>query len=74
MTIYSKKNNLLNYFIYDNKELSKNYVKKCKRFLENQLNNNKPKTKEFNLDQYKSDKLTLDYLNKKHSNEVIKWV
>lgn len=72
MTIYSKKNNLLNYFIYDNKELSKNYVKKCKRFLENQLNNNKPKTKEFNLDQYKSDKLTLDYLNKKHSNEVIK--
>jgi len=72
MTIYSKKNNPLNYFIYDNKELSKNYVKKCKRFLENQLNNNKPKTKEFNLDQYKSDKLTLDYLNKKHSNEVIK--
>jgi len=72
MTIYSKKNNLLNYFIYDDKDLSKEYVKKCKHFLENQLNNNKPKTKEFNLDQYKTDKLTLDYLNKKHSNEVIK--
>ena len=36
------------------------------------LNNNKPKTKEFNLDQYKSDKLTLDYLNKKLLNEVKK--
>jgi len=68
MTIYSKKNNLLNYFIYDDKDLSKEYVKKCKHFLENQLNNNKPKTKEFDLDQYKSDKLTLDYLNKKHLN------
>ena len=72
MTIRSKHNNLLNYFIYDDKELPKNYVKKCKHFLENQLNNNRPKTKEFNLNQYKSHKLTLDYLNKKHSNEVIK--
>lgn len=72
MTIRSKHNNLLNYFIYDDKDLSKEYLKKCKHFLKNQLNNNKAKTKEFNLDQYKRDKLTLDYLNKKHSNEVIK--
>ena len=28
-------NNLLNYFIYDNKKLSKEYVKKCKKFLTN---------------------------------------
>ncbi len=69
MTIRSKHNNLLNYFIYNDKDLSKEYVKKCKHFLENQLNNNKPKTKEFDPDQYKSDKLTLDHLNKKHLNE-----
>ena len=69
MTIRSKHNNLLNYFIYDDKYLSKEYVKKCKYFLENQLNNNRPKTKEFNLDQYKTDKLTLDYLSKKHLKE-----
>ena len=72
MTIRSKHNNLLNYFIYDDKDLSKEYVKKCKHFLENQLNNNKPRTKEFNLDQYKTDKLALDYLNKKLLNEVKK--
>ena len=72
MTIRSKHNNLLNYFIYDDKYLSKEYVKKCKHFLENRLNNNKPKTKEFNQNQYKSDKLTLDYINKKHLNEVKK--
>ena len=68
MTIRSKHNDLFNYFFCEHNELSKEYLKKCKHFLENQLNNNKPKTKEFNLDQYKTDKLTLDYLNKKHLN------
>tara|TARA_Y100001938_G_C8023168_1_gene396479 strand:+ start:433 stop:606 length:174 start_codon:yes stop_codon:yes gene_type:complete len=33
MTIRSKHNNLLNYFLYDNKDLSKEYVKKCEKFL-----------------------------------------
>jgi len=33
MTIKSKHNNLLNYFLYDNKDLSKAYVRKCKKFL-----------------------------------------
>ena len=72
MKIRSKHNNLLNYFIYDDKDLSREYVKKCKHFLENQLNNNKPKTKEFNLNQYKTDKLTLDYINKKLLNNEVK--
>ncbi len=30
--IRSKKNNLLNYFIYDHKYLSKDYLKSCKKF------------------------------------------
>ena len=33
MKIKSNHNNLLNYFLYDEKYLSKTYVKKCKRFL-----------------------------------------
>ena len=33
MTIRSKHNNLLNYFLYDDKDLSKVYVRKCKKFL-----------------------------------------
>ena len=33
MTVRSKHNNLLNYFLYDEKYLSKTYVKKCKCFL-----------------------------------------
>ncbi len=33
-SIRSKHNNLLNYFIYDHKLLSKAYVRKCKKFLE----------------------------------------
>ena len=44
MTIRSKHNDLLNYFIYDDKELSKEYVKKSKRFLKN-LDIRKDKTK-----------------------------
>ena len=34
MTIRSKHNNLLNYFLYDKKDLSKAYVRKCKKFLD----------------------------------------
>ena len=34
MTIRSKHNNLLNYFLYDNKYLSKAYVRKCKNFID----------------------------------------
>tara|TARA_R110001583_G_scaffold51549_1_gene161021 strand:+ start:473 stop:637 length:165 start_codon:yes stop_codon:yes gene_type:complete len=30
--IRSKHNNLLNYFLYDDKYLSKEYIKKCKKF------------------------------------------
>jgi len=33
MTIRSKHDNLLNYFIHDDKNLSKEYVKKSKKFL-----------------------------------------
>jgi len=33
MTIRSKHDNLLNYFIYDDKDLSKEYVRKSKKFL-----------------------------------------
>ena len=32
--VSSKHNNLLNYFLYDDKYLSPAYVKKCKKFLE----------------------------------------
>ena len=34
MTIRSKHDNLLDYFIHDNKDLSKKYVKDSKKFLE----------------------------------------
>ena len=33
MTIRSKHNNLMNYFICNNKDLSKKYVKKSEKFL-----------------------------------------
>ena len=33
MTVRSKHNNLLNYFLYDKRDLSKVYVKKCEQFL-----------------------------------------
>ena len=33
--IRSKHNDLLNYFMYDDRELSKEYVKKSKKFLTN---------------------------------------
>ena len=35
MTIRSKHNDLLNYFLYDEKDLSKAYVRKCKNFIDN---------------------------------------
>ena len=34
MTVRSKHNNLLNYFLYDNKYLSKAYVRKCNNFID----------------------------------------
>ena len=34
MTVRSKHNNLLNYFLYDTKYLSKAYVRKCKNFID----------------------------------------
>lgn len=37
--IKSNHKSLLNYFIYDNNNLSKNYLKDCENFL-NSLNNN----------------------------------
>ena len=33
MTVRSKHNDLLNYFIHDERDLSPAYVKKCERFL-----------------------------------------
>ena len=38
--IRSKHNELLNYFMYDDKDLSKEYVRKSKKFL-NSIKNNK---------------------------------
>ena len=35
MTIRSKHNDLLNYFLHDDKDLSKAYVRKCKNFIDN---------------------------------------
>ena len=40
MTIRSKHNDLLNYFIYEDKDLSKEYVRKSKKFL-NSIKNKK---------------------------------
>ena len=42
MKIKSNHNNLLNYFLYDEKYLSKTYVKKCKSFL-NSISNKSTK-------------------------------
>ena len=40
MTIRSKHNDLLNYFIYEDKDLSKEYVNKSRKFL-NSIKNKK---------------------------------
>ena len=46
MTVRSKHNNLLNYFIYDNKDLSKEYKRKCEIFFkEIEINNKEYKRK-----------------------------
>ena len=34
MTVRSNHNSLLNYFLYDKKDLSKVYVKKCEQFID----------------------------------------
>ena len=34
MTVRSNHNSLLNYFLYDKKDLSKDYVKKCEQFID----------------------------------------
>ena len=34
MTVRSNHNSLLNYFLYDEKDLSKAYVRKCKNFID----------------------------------------
>ena len=41
MTVRSKHNNLLNYFLYDNKDLSKAYIKSCDKFFKEIETNNK---------------------------------
>jgi|TARA_R110000823_G_scaffold82637_2_gene187143 hypothetical protein len=38
MTIRSKHDNLLNYFIHDDKDLSKKYVENSEKFLQNIIN------------------------------------
>ena len=34
MTVRSNHNNLLNYFLYNEKDLSKAYVRKCEQFID----------------------------------------
>ena len=43
MTIRSNHNDLLNYFLHDDKDLSKAYVRKCKKFLRDTLKELKKK-------------------------------
>ena len=64
MTIRSKHNSLLNYFIHDNRFLSKEYIRGCKDFLKNEIKNNQPKTKDHDINRYKVDLKTLNYINK----------
>jgi len=40
MTVRSKHNNLLNYFLYDNKDLSTAYIKSCDKFFKEIKNKN----------------------------------
>jgi len=64
MTIRTKNNNLLNYFIHDNRFLSKEYIKGCEDFLKNEIKNNQPKTKDHNINKYKGDLKTLNYITR----------
>lgn len=41
MTVRSNHNNLLNYFLYDKKDLSKEYKRKCDKFFKEIETNNK---------------------------------
>ena len=41
MTVRSKHNNLLNYFLYDKKDLSTAYIKSCDKFFKEIETNNK---------------------------------
>lgn len=65
MTIRSKHNNLLNYFIHDNRFLSKEYIKGCEDFLKNEIKNNQPKTRDHNINKYRGDLKTLQFLENK---------
>ena len=47
MTIRSKHNNLLNYFIHDKRDLSPAYVRKCKKYLDEISNKLKINRTEF---------------------------
>ncbi len=50
MTIRSKHNNLMNYFIYNNKDLSKEYVKKSEKFLKETSDKQKRNTLKYPKD------------------------
>jgi hypothetical protein len=47
LTIRSKHNNLLNYFIHDKRDLSPAYVRKCKKYLDEISNKLKINRTEF---------------------------
>ena len=65
--IKSKHNNLLNYFLYDHKYLSKEYLKKCKKFfkelkLKKDIKNMDKKTEKKELTEKEKEDNFLDYL------------
>ena len=65
--IKSKHNNLLNYFLYDHKYLSKEYLKKCKKFfkelkLKEDIKNMDKKTEKKELTDKQKEDNFLDYL------------
>ena len=65
--IKSKHNNLLNYFLYDHKYLSKQYLKKCKKFfkelkLKEDIKNMDKKTEKKELTEKQKEDNFLDYL------------
>ena len=65
--IKSKHNNLLNYFLYDHKYLSKEYLKKCKKFfkelkLKEDIKNMDKKTEKKELTEKQKEDNFLDYL------------
>lgn len=57
--IRSKKGNLFNYFVYDHKDLSKQYLKDCEKFFK-ELKEKKPiESKSIQVDQNRLKKLGL---------------